>query len=67
MTDSADAPTGHRPRKRLHGGEGREALLKAAVRGAARGGLRRLTHRAVAEEAGSPTVRPCTASVPATR
>ncbi|MEH0548432.1 TetR family transcriptional regulator [Streptomyces sp. B21-105] len=52
MTDSADAPTGRRPRKRLHYGEGREALLNAAVRVVARGGLRRLTYRAVAEEAG---------------
>ncbi|MGW1270671.1 TetR/AcrR family transcriptional regulator [Streptomyces sp. NPDC002491] len=52
MTDSADAPTSRRPRKRLHYGEGREALLNAAVRVVARGGLRRLTYRAVAEEAG---------------
>lgn len=34
-------------------GEGREALLNAAVRVVARGGLRRLTYRAVAEEAGT--------------
>ncbi|WP_229857850.1 TetR/AcrR family transcriptional regulator [Streptomyces anandii] len=33
-------------------GAGREALLDAAVRVVARGGLRRLTYRAVAEEAG---------------
>jgi DNA-binding transcriptional regulator YbjK len=33
-------------------GTGREALLNAAVRVVARGGLRRLTYRAVAEEAG---------------
>ncbi|MDX3580722.1 TetR family transcriptional regulator [Streptomyces europaeiscabiei] len=55
MTDSADAadpPKSRRPRKRLHYGEGREALLNAAVHVVARGGLRRLTYRAVAEEAG---------------
>jgi DNA-binding transcriptional regulator YbjK len=52
MTDSADAPASRRPRKRLHYGEGREALLNAAVRVVARGGLRRLTYRAVAQEAG---------------
>ncbi|MEU6260296.1 TetR family transcriptional regulator [Streptomyces sp. NPDC047043] len=53
MTDSADAPKSRRkPRKRLHYGEGREALLNAAVRVVARGGLRKLTYRAVAEEAG---------------
>ena len=33
-------------------GTGREALLNAAVRVVARGGLRKLTYRAVAEEAG---------------
>ncbi|MET7730346.1 TetR family transcriptional regulator [Streptomyces sp. NPDC005402] len=52
MTDSADAPQSRRSRKRVHYGEGREALLNAAVRVVARGGLRRLTYRAVAEEAG---------------
>ncbi|WP_328505435.1 TetR/AcrR family transcriptional regulator [Streptomyces sp. NBC_00391] len=52
MTDSADAPKSRRPRKRLHYGEGREALLNAAVHVVARGGLRKLTYRAVAEEAG---------------
>ncbi|WP_367324906.1 TetR/AcrR family transcriptional regulator [Streptomyces sp. HUAS ZL42] len=52
MTDSADDPKSRRPRKRLHYGEGREALLNAAVRVVARGGLRKLTYRAVAEEAG---------------
>lgn len=52
MTDSADAPKSPRTRKRVHYGEGREALLGAAVRVVARGGLRRLTYRAVAEEAG---------------
>ncbi|GAA3787619.1 TetR/AcrR family transcriptional regulator [Streptomyces phyllanthi] len=52
MTDSADAPKSRQPRKRLHYGEGREALLNAAVRVVARGGLRKLTYRAVAEEAG---------------
>ncbi|MER6158940.1 TetR family transcriptional regulator [Streptomyces sp. NPDC001868] len=52
MTDSADVPKSRRPRKRLHYGEGREALLNAAVHVVARGGLRKLTYRAVAEEAG---------------
>ncbi|WP_338894619.1 TetR family transcriptional regulator [Streptomyces sp. TG1A-60] len=52
MTDSAGAPKSRKPRKRLSYGEGREALLKAAVRVVARGGLRKLTYRAVAEEAG---------------
>lgn len=47
MTEPAD-----RPRKRVTYGAGREALLDAAVRVVARGGLRRLTYRAVAEEAG---------------
>ncbi|WP_214414664.1 TetR/AcrR family transcriptional regulator [Sphaerisporangium fuscum] len=44
-----------RPRKTpkaVDYGAGREALLKAAVAVVARGGLRRLTYRAVAEEAG---------------
>ncbi|MCX5329215.1 MULTISPECIES: TetR/AcrR family transcriptional regulator [unclassified Streptomyces] len=52
MTDSADVPKSRRTRKRPHYGEGREALLNAAVRVVARGGLRKLTYRAVAEEAG---------------
>lgn len=52
MTESTDAPRSRQSRKRLHYGEGREALLNAAVRVVARGGLRRLTYRAVAEEAG---------------
>ncbi|QUC60331.1 TetR family transcriptional regulator [Streptomyces sp. A2-16] len=52
MTDSPDAAKSRRSRKRVHYGEGREALLNAAVRVVARGGLRRLTYRAVAEEAG---------------
>lgn len=52
MTVSADAAKSRKPRKRMHYGEGREALLKAAVRVVARGGLRSLTYRAVAEEAG---------------
>jgi AcrR family transcriptional regulator len=52
MTESADAPKGRQSRKRLQYGEGREALLNAAVRVVARGGLRKLTYRAVAEEAG---------------
>ncbi|MEE1829815.1 TetR/AcrR family transcriptional regulator [Streptomyces sp. SP17KL33] len=52
MTDTADAPQRRGPQKRLHYGEGRQALLNAAVRVVARGGLRKLTYRAVAEEAG---------------
>ncbi|MFF5184224.1 TetR/AcrR family transcriptional regulator [Streptomyces sp. NPDC000345] len=52
MTDSAAEPRSRQPRRRLHYGEGREALLNAAVRVVARGGLRKLTYRAVAEEAG---------------
>ncbi|MFD9097782.1 TetR/AcrR family transcriptional regulator [Streptomyces collinus] len=43
---------GARGRKRLGYGEGREALLRAAVRVVGRRGLRHLTYRAVAEEAG---------------
>ncbi|MDF3141313.1 MULTISPECIES: TetR family transcriptional regulator [unclassified Streptomyces] len=43
---------GAHARKRLGYGEGREALLKAAVRVVGRRGLRHLTYRAVAEEAG---------------
>ncbi|WP_089104968.1 TetR/AcrR family transcriptional regulator [Streptomyces hyaluromycini] len=58
MTESAE--TSHLPddrpdarsRKRLGYGEGREALLKAAVRVVGARGLRHLTYRAVAEEAG---------------
>ncbi|GAT80129.1 TetR family transcriptional regulator [Streptomyces sp. F-3] len=48
------AGTGRRqPRKRTRTyGAGRQALLDAAVRVVARGGLRRLTYRAVAQEAG---------------
>lgn len=54
MTESAETPEGRKPRKRrMNYGEGREALLNAAVRVVARGGLRRLTYRAVAEEAGT--------------
>jgi AcrR family transcriptional regulator len=41
-----------KPRKAVNYGAGREALLNAAVRVVARGGLRKLTYRAVAEEAG---------------
>ncbi|GGR95495.1 TetR family transcriptional regulator [Streptomyces humidus] len=51
MSDSSDKPSA-RPRKRVDYGTGREALLNAAVRVVARGGLRKLTYRAVAEEAG---------------
>ncbi|MDF2268534.1 TetR family transcriptional regulator [Streptomyces coacervatus] len=50
MTDAPESRS--KPRKRLQYGEGREALLNAAVRVVARGGLRKLTYRAVAEEAG---------------
>ncbi|MET9972653.1 TetR family transcriptional regulator, partial [Streptomyces sp. NPDC006356] len=53
MTASAEEPEGHKPRRRMNYGEGREALLNAAVRVVARGGLRRLTYRAVAQEAGT--------------
>ncbi|MBC9724195.1 TetR/AcrR family transcriptional regulator [Streptomyces sp. TRM68367] len=50
MSD-AETPAA-RARKRVHYGTGRTALLDAAVRVVARGGLRKLTYRAVAEEAG---------------
>ncbi|MGW3045359.1 TetR/AcrR family transcriptional regulator [Kitasatospora sp. NPDC001159] len=50
MTESAPTSS-KRPRKNVNYGAGREALLKAAVRVVARGGLRKLTYRAVAEEA----------------
>ncbi|MFI6488814.1 TetR/AcrR family transcriptional regulator [Streptomyces sp. NPDC050564] len=53
MTESAETPEARRPRKRMNYGQGREALLNAAVRVVARGGLRKLTYRAVAEEAGA--------------
>lgn len=53
MTESAEQPEGREPRRRMHYGEGREALLNAAVRVVARGGLRKLTYRAVAQEAGT--------------
>lgn len=46
------APKTRKPRKAVTYGAGREALLNAAVRVVARGGLRKLTYRAVAEEAG---------------
>lgn len=52
MTEAGGSPESPRSRKRVHYGEGREALLSAAVRVVARGGLRRLTYRAVAQEAG---------------
>jgi AcrR family transcriptional regulator len=53
MTEAAaDAPKGRKPRKSVNYGAGREALLNAAVRVVARRGLRHLTYRAVAEEAG---------------
>jgi TetR/AcrR family transcriptional regulator, regulator of biofilm formation and stress response len=53
MTESAEQPEGREPRRRMNYGEGREALLNAAVRVVARGGLRKLTYRAVAQEAGT--------------
>ncbi|KUL21991.1 TetR/AcrR family transcriptional regulator [Streptomyces regalis] len=56
MTASAEgpeSPEGRKPRRRMNYGEGREALLNAAVRVVARGGLRKLTYRAVAQEAGT--------------
>ncbi|GGO90153.1 TetR/AcrR family transcriptional regulator [Wenjunlia tyrosinilytica] len=49
---AADPGPRSRPRKRVGYGEGREALLTAAVRVVARRGLRHLTYRAVAQEAG---------------
>jgi AcrR family transcriptional regulator len=53
MTEPVEPTAERRPRKRVKNyGAGREALLDAAVRVVARGGLRRLTYRAVAEEAG---------------
>ncbi|MFF0226237.1 TetR/AcrR family transcriptional regulator [Streptomyces sp. NPDC004629] len=53
MTDSAEPAGKRRTRKRVSQyGTGRAALLEAAVRVVARGGLRKLTYRAVAEEAG---------------
>lgn len=53
MTGPADAAGGPRTRKPVTNyGTGRTALLDAAVRVVARGGLRRLTYRAVAREAG---------------
>ena len=42
----------HEERQRIAYGEGREALLKAAIAVVARSGLRNLTYRAVAAEAG---------------
>ncbi|MFC6063829.1 TetR/AcrR family transcriptional regulator [Streptomyces ochraceiscleroticus] len=52
MTESAKEARGRRGHREVGYGEGREALLNAAVRVVARGGLRKLTYRAVAEEAG---------------
>ncbi|MFJ6622733.1 TetR/AcrR family transcriptional regulator [Kitasatospora sp. NPDC091335] len=52
MTESAESAA-RGPRKRVTNyGTGRTALLDAAVRVVARGGLRQLTYRAVAHEAG---------------
>ncbi|MGV9344635.1 TetR/AcrR family transcriptional regulator [Streptomyces spiralis] len=53
MTDSVEPAGERRSRKRVTNyGTGRAALLDAAVRVVARGGLRKLTYRAVADEAG---------------
>ncbi|MFI2609375.1 TetR/AcrR family transcriptional regulator [Kitasatospora sp. NPDC018619] len=53
MTDPARPTVERGPRKRVTNyGTGRTALLDAAVRVVARGGLRKLTYRAVAQEAG---------------
>ncbi|MGA4838139.1 TetR/AcrR family transcriptional regulator [Streptomyces sp. G45] len=53
MTDPARPADERGPRKRVTNyGTGRVALLDAAVRVVARGGLRKLTYRAVAQEAG---------------
>lgn len=49
----SQGPDDRKPRRRMNYGEGREALLNAAVRVVARGGLRKLTYRAVAQEAGT--------------
>ncbi|SBT89002.1 transcriptional regulator, TetR family [Streptomyces sp. DI166] len=53
MTESVEPAGERRGRKRVTNyGTGRTALLEAAVRVVAKGGLRKLTYRAVAEEAG---------------
>ncbi|MBG0851885.1 TetR family transcriptional regulator [Streptomyces spinoverrucosus] len=53
MSDPVESASEDLPRKRVRNyGTGRVALLEAAVRVVARGGLRKLTYRAVAEEAG---------------
>ncbi|MEW2070099.1 TetR family transcriptional regulator [Streptomyces sp. NPDC007346] len=53
MTDHVEPAGARGTRKRVTNyGSGRGALLDAAVRVVARGGLRKLTYRAVAEEAG---------------
>jgi TetR/AcrR family transcriptional regulator, regulator of biofilm formation and stress response len=53
MSDSVGSAGDGRPRKRVRNyGTGRVALLEAAGRVVARGGLRQLTYRAVAQEAG---------------
>jgi AcrR family transcriptional regulator len=49
MTALAEA---HEDRQRIPYGEGREALLKAVIAVVARSGLRKVTYRAVAAEAG---------------
>jgi AcrR family transcriptional regulator len=52
-SEGSEGSEGRKPRRRMNYGEGREALLNAAVRVVARGGLRKLTYRAVAQEAGT--------------
>ncbi|MFE6774954.1 TetR/AcrR family transcriptional regulator [Streptomyces sp. NPDC057702] len=53
MSDPVEPTAERGPRKRVRNyGTGRAALLDAAVRVVAHGGLRKLTYRAVAEEAG---------------
>ncbi|MBV2154841.1 TetR/AcrR family transcriptional regulator [Kitasatospora sp. SUK 42] len=53
MTEPVKPTVERGPRKRVTNyGTGRTALLDAAVRVVARGGLRKLTYRAVAQEAG---------------
>ncbi|MFD9125901.1 TetR/AcrR family transcriptional regulator [Kitasatospora sp. NPDC059571] len=52
MTETDETGRPAKPRKQVSYGTGRLALLDAAIRVVARGGLRKLTYRAVAEEAG---------------
>ncbi|MEU2629650.1 TetR family transcriptional regulator [Kitasatospora sp. NPDC007106] len=52
MTETAGTGRPRKARKQVNYGAGRVALLDAAVKVVARGGLRKLTYRAVAEQAG---------------